>query len=829
MEKAHAAEAATSRPLSGQARTGEVRDRETDVVSTIERLRLREHALASLLDIREAGPRLLRAAVDTLAVCTGAPLAGFASFRDNDANLDVEHICHDGVFAEPFTWRITPAMLRDIIGARDAAWRRELDGSELPGAHLPNAPSRATLCCEVLSSLDEINGILFWADGVEMSGQGDVSGSLIANHVSGVMSLAEERSARRRSDELFNDVATLACDWFWEMDAACRFTHISERWRDITGLDPGQYLGQSISDLASNSGDARWSTFFDLVSRRQPIRGFGSRTVCVDGSVHYWQINAKPVFDAEGEFRGYRGTGTDVTAETVERGRAERAERLLRQAMEVVPQGFCLFDDQDSLVVANQSFRELHPEIADQLVPGADFVELVRLWSDRTKDRPQNVSEEDFFHRLLKAHRTPQRSFEYQRHDGRTVLINEHNAQDGASVWLHTDISTLKEREAKLQYLTSELARQNAYIDAALNSMTQGLVTFDGEDRLMVCNQRFCEIFGLPADKVCEGSPLSEIAAHLSDTRLLEHARDVLPRVHARAREAGYELRALRLGDGRTFHVQITALEHGGLLLTFHETTELERKTRQLATYAEKLEFSNRELQEFASVASHDLQEPLRKIEAFGDRLMKKYGNALDETGQTYLERMQNASVRMRTLVEELLNYSRISTNGKPVGPVDLGEVVEAVLVDLEVALESSGGRVEYDGLPAITADPTQMRQLFQNLIANAIKFRRPDLAPLVEISAEPVASEDGDRVRIVLRDNGIGFESQHAEQIFKIFHRLHGRMEFEGTGIGLATCRKIVERHGGTIRATGEPEVGATITIVLPLQPLKLEESGDE
>ena len=819
---------AAARPLSGQARTGEVPEGGTDAVTAIEQLRQREQALVSLLEIREAGPRLLRAAVSTLALCSNAPLVGIASFREHDADLDVEHVWHDGDFAEPFTWRIAPSTLRDIVGTKNAAWRSEVDASDVPGSHLLNTPDGGVLCCELISSLDEINGVLFRLEGASAA-RDDVAGSLIANHVSSVLALAFERGARRKSDELFNDVATLACDWFWEMDAGCRFTHISERWRDITGLDPEKYLGQSISDLASNPGDGRWTAFFDQVRRRRPIRGFGSRTICADGSVHYWQINAKPVFDTQGEFVGYRGTGTDVTAETLERSRAERAERLLRQAMEVVPQGFCLFDEKDTLVVANQSFREMHPEIADDLIAGADFVELVKLWSERTRNRPPDVSAEEFFHRVLKAHRTQERNFEYQRHDGRTLLINEHNAREGASVWLHTDISALKQREEELEYLSSELARQNAYIDATLNSMNQGLATFDGEDRLMVCNQRFREIFALPAGMEREGTPLSDIAAHLADTGLLERAREVLPGVHTAARDSGYELQALRLGDGRTFHIQITSLDNGDLLATFHETTELERKTRQLATYAEKLEFSNRELQEFAYVASHDLQEPLRKIEAFGDRLIKKYGNALDETGTTYLERMQNASVRMRTLVEGLLNYSRISTNARPPGPVDLGEVVEAVIGDLEVALESSGGKVVRNGLPAITADATQMRQLFQNLIANALKFRRPDVPPLVEVSANPVALQHGEGVEILVRDNGIGFESQHAEQIFKIFHRLHGRVEFEGTGIGLATCRKIAERHGGTISAAGDPGVGTTVTIVLPLQPSHLEESGND
>ena len=239
-------------------------------------------------------------------------------------------------------------------------------------------------------------------------------------------------------------------------------------------------------------------------------------------------------------------------------------------------------------------------------------------------------------------------------------------------------------------------------------------------------------------------------------------------------------------------------------------------RTVELAAANAALQRSNGELEQFAYVASHDLQEPLRKILAFGDRLKGKYSEQLGEQGKDYLERMQAAAARMRTLIEDLLTFSRLATRPQAFRPVDLNEVAREVVSDLEGRLQQTGGAVDVGELPTLEADPTQMRQLLQNLIGNGLKFHRPDVAPRVRVAARAPA---GGRCEILVTDNGIGFEEVYAERIFQIFQRLHGRTEYEGTGIGLAVCRKIVERHGGRITAASLPGQGATFTVELPLR----------
>ncbi len=251
-----------------------------------------------------------------------------------------------------------------------------------------------------------------------------------------------------------------------------------------------------------------------------------------------------------------------------------------------------------------------------------------------------------------------------------------------------------------------------------------------------------------------------------------------------------------------------------------------------LAHINSELGRSNTELQQFAYVASHDLQEPLRKIEAFGERLQQVCGDQLSEKGAEYMGRMMNATQRMRRLINDLLSYSRVATQTQPMTLIDLGGVLRDVLLDLEVRIQNSQAQVETGSMPLIEADPMQMRQLFQNMIGNALKFQRPGIPPVIGIRASGMDEPDGPEypeftnhawVRIRISDNGCGFEDKFKERIFEVFQRLHGRNEYEGSGIGLAICRRIVERHHGKIEAASAPDQGATFTITLPAaQPVQ-------
>jgi PAS domain S-box-containing protein len=267
----------------------------------------------------------------------------------------------------------------------------------------------------------------------------------------------------------------------------------------------------------------------------------------------------------------------------------------------------------------------------------------------------------------------------------------------------------------------------------------------------------------------------------------------------------------------------------------FGTCTDIDQRKRtedQLRSSTVMLMHNNRELEEFASVASHDLQEPLRKIQSFVGYLKDEQAATLNEEVRAYLDRIDKAAARMTTLVADLLEISRLSSQAKPFIPVNLNEIVSGVLSDLEARLAQTRGRVEIGDLPVIDSDPVQMRQLLQNLIGNALKFHRKDEPPLVRVSAEMIDSLDangrvqsGGSCRISVADNGIGFDEKYLDRVFTIFQRLHGRGQYEGTGIGLAICRKIVERHGGSITATSKLGHGSTFIVTMPLRQ---NSSGD-
>lgn len=256
------------------------------------------------------------------------------------------------------------------------------------------------------------------------------------------------------------------------------------------------------------------------------------------------------------------------------------------------------------------------------------------------------------------------------------------------------------------------------------------------------------------------------------------------------------------------------------------ELREQERQQAEqtLREYATELERSNRELQDFAKIASHDMQEPLRKIMNFSGLLRERYDQHMDEGGRDYLLRMERAAMHLYNLINELLTYSMIGTRVEPFTQVNLNKVAQHVLSDLELQIEESGALVEVSALPTLEADPTQMYQLVQNLVSNALKFRSAERPSRIQISAP---QETNGMVTLAVSDNGIGFDEKYLDRIFQPFQRLNRDLKFAGTGIGLAICRKVVEYHGGSITATSKPGQGARFVVSLPASQSKEKSSN--
>jgi PAS domain S-box-containing protein len=420
----------------------------------------------------------------------------------------------------------------------------------------------------------------------------------------------------------------------------------------------------------------------------------------------------------------------------------------------------------------------------------------------------------------------------HRRKDGRLIDVSlayspvrdETGTLTGVAV-IARDITRQRQMETQAQRLEQERADLLERLQMTLERMPVGCILHDTDFRFTYWNPAAEKIFGYRLAEVIGRQPFGLITTEKSQDAVAAALRRL-----AAGEERCDEVGENRTRDGR----RITCVWHNtslrtrdgaflGVISMCQDITEQKRDEERLRRYAAALAQTNRELRDFAFVASHDLQEPLRKIVAFGERLAAQAGETLDEESRDSLARMQAAARRMQTLIGDLLDFSRVTTQAQPFAPVDLNAVAAEALSDLEARVLQTGGRVRIGPLPTIEADRVQMRQLFQNVIGNALKFHAAGRPPEVTVSARRTAPPDpsaqpAEWCEITFADNGIGFDVKFAERIFTPFIRLHGRQEYEGTGMGLAICRKIVERHGGTITATGRPESGATFTVSLPL-----------
>lgn len=371
--------------------------------------------------------------------------------------------------------------------------------------------------------------------------------------------------------------------------------------------------------------------------------------------------------------------------------------------------------------------------------------------------------------------------------------------------------------QARERRQTRELAENRGRLAGIVDSAMDAIVSVDAQQRIVLFNATAERVFGCPAAEAI-GQPLDRF---IPPRYRSAHAAHV-----ARFAEGGGSSRAMgQLGslvalraDGEEFPIEasISQVEVGDetiLTAIVRDITERARAEATLRQTAEELVRSNQDLEQFAYVASHDLQEPLRMVSGFLQLLSRRYKSQLDEKADQYIDYAVDGAARMSTLIQDLLAYSRVNTRGEPFRPTAAQQALDVATRNLAAILEESKAKITHDRLPMVRVDSAQLIQLFQNLVGNALKYRAADRVPEVHVAAR----RDGGSWVFSVRDNGIGFEQQYSDKIFLIFQRLHVRGKYPGTGIGLAICKRIVERHGGRIWAIAEPDKGATFSFTLP------------
>jgi PAS domain S-box-containing protein len=490
----------------------------------------------------------------------------------------------------------------------------------------------------------------------------------------------------------------------------------------------------------------------------------------------------------------------------------KEARDMLNDALESLPVGIILCDEHDRLILANRQVRELFPKIGDLLAPGTSFEKLVRAHIERGGfPIYTDLSQEDAIEKRLVQHRAATGSFELTTQDGRVIRGTDTPAHNGGVISVYVDVTELRVRESEIRQNRDRLA-------LVLDATEDGYWEVDVRKKTSYWSRRFREILGVDNTAIPATENNFLALLHPTDRNWV---RDTLQQAS--------------VGDVTTFDIEYRIVSPNGSTRWIHDRgksetdengdivriagaaadiTDRVQKTRERDAALDALERQNIELEQFVTIASHDLQEPLRMMTGYLDLLRRRAQGKLDEEGLEYLDYSLQSGKRMQQLIRDLLDYSRIGTRGARMERTGIEASVEEARLNLSLLIQESNAEISVsDTLPEVIGDHSQLVQLFQNLIGNAIKYRRDGEIPRISISA---VDNRGEWI-IKVVDNGIGIDPADQTRIFGIFQRLHGRSAYPGTGMGLAICRKIVERHHGRIWVESEIGEGAAFCFSLP------------
>lgn len=600
----------------------------------------------------------------------------------------------------------------------------------------------------------------------------------------------EAGRALRERDQFFS----LSIELFCMVNLAGHFVQINPAFLSVFGYQLEELLGRPYADLIKPADHPLVAEAIKRLTAGELVEDLSVRVARADGSERILTISA-----SLGEDQIIYVAARDVTQQRAADIELQQQQSMLEIAGNLAQIGGWIANISTGEVILSDEICAVHklpPGSAFSLRHVADF--YAPEWHQELRAKLQRCIE----------HGTP-----YQlRCEALTV--------NGERIWVQLMGKALRDAKGRITHVQGalqnisdmvkaeeKLLRLDATMQIILESITDAFWAVDRDWRFVYVN------------------PRAEMTLQQRRDQLLgRNVWDCFPEARNTVIWQEYHA-AVELGQSRHFEIFYEPLQlwleisafpsEEGLSVYFRDITQRKHNEQQLRDTLAELERSNRELQDFAFIASHDLQEPLRKVQAFGERLEKSAGT-LDATSRDYLQRMRQAAERMQSLIQDLLLYSRVSSQGEALKPVDLDRVLDAVLEDMETSIASAAATVERAPLPVVMGDARQLGQVLQNLLSNALKFQQSGVSPLIQVYARDEVNGDW---TLCVADNGIGFEEKYLDRIFDPFQRLNGRQHYSGTGIGLAIVRKIVERHGAVVTARSQPGQGTTFEITFRRQ----------
>ncbi len=671
---------------------------------------------------------------------------------------------------------------------------------------------------------------------------GSISGIIVT--VTEVSEKVEVRKKIEQNEEHLSIVVEASELGTWELNVKTREPIYSQRYLEIVGgykdevkLTHDQLLKHIHPD--------------DIHIRNKAVKEalisgylhYEARMIWNDGSIHWMEGKGKVFYDDENNPEKLIGTIRDITEEKNYQHEIEESEKRFRSLTESIPQLIWETDEKGNALFASGKWFEytgIHPGGEAEwraMIHPEDFDENARIWS-------HSLATGEAYRCDVRVKR---KDGNYRWHAviGEPVFDKDNKILKwvGAFTDIHTEKAFTHELEQQVHARTKELSLMNESLQKSEERYHLMVEEVQDYAILYLNHQGTVENWNLGAEKIKGYKAEEIIGKDFSNFYTEEDKKSGLPQrllnlaiSQGRSTQEGWRVRK----DGTNFwaSVVITAVHNKknqviGFSKVTHDLTEKKKADDKLKLNAleleqknAELEKMNQELQSFAYISSHDLQEPLRKIQTFASLIMEKEFENLTDSGKDKFKRMQNAAQRMQTLINDLLSYSRTNVQERVFEKTDLSQIISEVKDDLKEELEQKHATVVSYRNCEVNIIPFQFRQLLYNLISNSLKFSYPDIPPRIEIKSRIAKAEDLDHntlkkdtnyCHITITDNGIGFEQQYSAKMFEVFQRLHGKLEYTGTGIGLAIVKKIVENHNGFITATGEKNKGATFDIYIP------------
>jgi|GEM_PF-2190617 len=658
-----------------------------------------------------------------------------------------------------------------------------------------------------------------------------------ARFIGTVLDITEKKKAElllQENESRFELLADTMPQMIWVARKDGEITYFNRQWTDYTGLTV-EDANRSWERVVHKDDIANTRHHWERsLASGEPLE-VETRLLGKDGNYRWFLTRALAVREDDGEIYRWFGTSTDIH----DQKRAEESLLFQSRVLESMEEGVSVSDEDGYILLTNKAEDRMFG-----YEPGELIGKHVTVQNAYTREENERLVTE---------------VIEQLRHKGQWCGEWHNIRKDGTPFYTFSNISALHVGNRNLficvqRDITEEKRHQDALRESEerFRSMADDAPMLvwmaDAAANLVYYNKATQDYVGSNRDEF-----LRDGWARITHPDDIGAVYEIYSKAQTNPAPFAVECR-LRGGDNqyRWFLFKGVPRYHKDQFIGFIGTAldiedqkrftreleaRVEKRTKDLIEINNKLERSNQELEQFAYVASHDLQEPLRKISAFGNILVSRYKPGLGNEGADLINRMQSAAERMRTLIDELLTYSRVSRQAEKL-PVRLSDLIREVMVDMETSIREKQAIIQVDELGTVVGNPMQLRQLFQNLISNSLKFSKDDQIPAISISSKllkgaesglSVISGDEEKLffQIDVKDNGIGFEQQYAEKIFQVFQRLHGRTEYPGSGVGLSIVQKVVENHKGYIIAESTPGAGACFRILLPAGDAEMPVSG--